>query len=569
MIVTSDHTIAWPRGGPRSALGQQAPADGQTERLRARIKMLGSLSWLLSRTVDLDELFRAVYAELSRVLEINAFVLSLYDEVSQTIEVVRQVHSGTELPGGSFPVGSGLTSEVIRSGQARLIRHWSLDGPRWHVGYATEAEGFAQPESGISVPLLAGERVIGVLSVQSYREQAYDEDDLSLLEAIAEQVSGALRNLRRSERLDSQLQRRVSELEAILASMADALLIVDASGRIVRLNRAARELLCIDDSGILFGKPLSHVHWSEWPAAARAVAEALEPMIEALGRGEALREVEAELRAEGRRVLSFSCAPIQDEAGALVGGVIVFRDTTGKREMELIKNEVLWMASHDLRTPVTTIKGYTQLLERSITTGQATPEMVARFVGVVRGQSDYLVGLLNLLLDYSRLEAGRFALEPKRTDLVAIVNRVVASVQAMSDRYRVALCAPAWIEGDWDVLRLEQVLHNLLTNAAKYSPERGRIEVRIEADEQCATVCVADQGVGLAQSELAQIFNRFYRAEGTRRLEGTGLGLYICQRIITAHGGRIWAESPGPGQGSTFCFTVPRFNLQIEPTRVS
>jgi two-component system, OmpR family, phosphate regulon sensor histidine kinase PhoR len=567
-VVTSDSIIARPCDGLDAALGEQARSDCRTERLRARINMLGSLSRLLCRAGDLDDLFRAVYRELSGVLEIDAFVLGLYDEASQTVEVVRQVHSDMELPGGSFPVGSGLTSEVIRTGRARLIRHWSLDGPRWQVGYATEAEGFAQPESGMTVPVRSGERVVGVLSVQSYREQAYDEDDLSLLEAIAEQVAGALGNLRRSERLDSQLQRRVSEHEAILASMADALLIVDASGRIVRLNRAAREVLCIDDSGVLFGKPLSHVQWSEWPAAARAVAEALEPMIEALGRGEALREVEAEMNADGRRVLSFSCAPIHDEAGALVGGVIVFRDTTGKREMELIKNEVLWMASHDLRTPVTTIKGYTQLLERWITAGQATPEVMARFLGVVRGQSDYLVGLLNLLLDYSRLEAGRFALEPKRTNLVAVVNRVVASVQAMSDRYKVALHTPFWIEGDWDPVRLEQVLHNLLTNAAKYSPEHGLIEVTIEADEQYATVCVADQGVGLAQSELEQVFKRFYRAEGTRRLEGTGLGLYICQRIITAHGGRIWAESAGPGQGSKFCFAVPRFSRQIEATDV-
>ena len=94
-------------------------------------------------------------------------------------------------------------------------------------------------------------------------------------------------------------------------------------------------------------------------------------------------------------------------------------------------------------------------------------------------------------------------------------------------------------------------------------------DVTIEADEQSVTVRVADQGVGLAESELGQVFKRFYRVEGTRRLEGTGLGLYICQRIIAAHGGRIWAESSGPGQGSEFCFTVPRYSRQIEQTRVS
>jgi signal transduction histidine kinase len=116
--------------------------------------------------------------------------------------------------------------------------------------------------------------------------------------------------------------------------------------------------------------------------------------------------------------------------------------------------------------------------------------------------------------------------------------------------------------GHWDQRRIEEVVQNLLNNAVKYSPVGGRIEVRLEADRTQATVTVRDSGIGLADEDAPHVFERFYRGQGMRRLEGTGLGLYICHAIVTAHGGRIWAESNGPGHGSTFTFTLP-----LTPTR--
>jgi signal transduction histidine kinase len=110
----------------------------------------------------------------------------------------------------------------------------------------------------------------------------------------------------------------------------------------------------------------------------------------------------------------------------------------------------------------------------------------------------------------------------------------------------------------WDAGRLEQVLQNLVTNAIKYAPGGGPIEISVEADAQQVTVSVRDQGLGIAAEELPQVFERFYRVAGTRGLEGSGLGLYICQGIVSAHGGRIWANSDGPGRGSTFGFSLPR-----------
>jgi signal transduction histidine kinase len=135
---------------------------------------------------------------------------------------------------------------------------------------------------------------------------------------------------------------------------------------------------------------------------------------------------------------------------------------------------------------------------------------------------------------------------------------VISAVQALSTKHNFELHAPRRVVGMWDAARLEQVIQNLLTNAIKYSPDGGKVDVSVVARGPELTVSVRDEGLGIASEELPQLFHRFYRVARTQRLEGTGLGLYVCQAIISAHGGRIWATSGGPGLGSTFAFTLLR-----------
>jgi signal transduction histidine kinase len=222
------------------------------------------------------------------------------------------------------------------------------------------------------------------------------------------------------------------------------------------------------------------------------------------------------------------------------------------------RNEVLSIASHDLKTPATVIRLRAELLRRKLGAGTATPEELGAGLDTVMHQADRMVELLKLLLEFSCIEAGQLALERSQVDLVAVAGAAVEEIRPTTDRHRLVVREPAAVVGFWDELRLKEVLTNLLTNAVKYSPDGGAIEVTVAGDERTATVRVRDQGVGLGPEELPRVFERFYRAEGTRQLEGSGLGLHICQGIIAAHGGRIWSESEGTGRGSTFCFTIPR-----------
>jgi signal transduction histidine kinase len=339
--------------------------------------------------------------------------------------------------------------------------------------------------------------------------------------------------------------------------MHDALLILDRAGRIVSLNPPARAIFGPMGAGVVLGQRLDREQWGNWPLGAQAVAKALGPVLEALMHGEAQRTLEVEITGDGRRVLSFSSAAFRDPAGNLAGGVVVFRDVTTERDVARLKDELLSMASHDLRTPAAVVKLQAQLAKRELQADELDTSKLVDRVDMILDQTNRFNNMLNLLMDLSRIEAGRLELIHEPMDLVESVRRVVLAVQMLTSRHTIEVDAPRTLEGAWDAARLEQVLQNLLTNAVKYSPDGGRIMVRLVADASEATVSVSDQGVGIEPDELPRLTERFYRVSGTRKLEGSGLGLYICQAIVSGHGGRLSAASDGLGKGSTFTMTLP------------
>src|SRR5216110_3322461 len=281
------------------------------EELRARLEAAGRLAALGADARDLAELFRALYDETARVVDATVFLFAVYDEASETVEVVRQVDRGVEHEGGSFPLGKGFTSEVIRTKAPRLVRRWSTEGPPVRLLYGTETGELVTPQSGVIVPIMSGDAVLGVLSAQSYRAEAYEDADVLSLNAIAAQAGIAIKRLRVADQMAQEHQKHALQLEAVLASMNDALLIVDARGGIVRLNRAARELLCLDSASLVLGQPLERQRLEKWPKTAREIATALVPAIDAIRLGTSVADVEIELKAGQRRVLSMAASALR------------------------------------------------------------------------------------------------------------------------------------------------------------------------------------------------------------------------------------------------------------------
>jgi signal transduction histidine kinase len=505
-------------------------------------------------SLDALDLSRILYRAASRLVDSTLFYVGLYDAQSGMIEVVRQMDRGDELPGGAFPLGSGFTSHVIRSRQPQLIHDWSKLGPHVQVQYATDRIGL--PESGVTVPIIGpvGHEVLGVVAVQSYAPAAYTEADLSPLERIAAIAGRVIDVWRRRDRAQADLARRSTELEAVLASMSEGLIITDSRGAVVRFNAAARTLLVSPSDWIVLSQPLDRPR-EKPPVAERGLGDALASLVGAVRQGEARQDVEVAVLRDGReRVLNLSASPMHDPAG----GVIVIRDVTEQRALDRLKAQVLQIASHDLQAPLTVVKGQAQFLDIQLNSGTATDATLRQGLGRIVSQTERVSNMMRLLLDLSRMEGGRLEVERRPTDLVPLVQEVVDGTRLlMSATHEIYVEAPESVVGAWDAQRLRQVLQNLLTNAVKYSPNGGRVDVRVQVEEGAVRIDITDQGIGLSGQDAARVFSQFYRGEGARRLEGSGLGLYICRVIVTAHGGHISVSSPGPGKGSTFSVLLP------------
>ncbi len=225
------------------------------------------------------------------------------------------------------------------------------------------------------------------------------------------------------------------------------------------------------------------------------------------------------------------------------------------------RDRFLSIAAHELRAPITSIAGYVDLLRRHHQRGTSTPEQVERHLAAIGESADRLARLTQELLDASQLRAEQFPLQPAPLDFVALVRELAERFRDRLDgrhRLTVALepvARPVVADAD----RLAQVVTNLLENAAKYSPEGGEIRVTVRPEGAGVRLSVQDQGIGLPPGATEAIFEPFERAPNAvrQRLPGLGLGLFICRDIVTRHGGRLWAESAGEGQGATFSVWLP------------
>ena len=226
------------------------------------------------------------------------------------------------------------------------------------------------------------------------------------------------------------------------------------------------------------------------------------------------------------------------------------------------RDETLATISHDLRTPLTSIRGLAQLLQRRLTRGAVmTTEELTERLGRIEEQTALMARMIDDLLDVARIEAGRpLELRREPCDLVGLVQKSVADVQRTTDDHRLHVAADGPIVGLVDAARLERVVLNLLTNAVKYSPSGGNIELAVRLDEDpgdWAILEVRDQGIGIPAEDLPRIFERFYRASNVGdQLRGTGLGLAGARQIVEQHGGEIGVASE-PGVGTTFTVRLP------------
>jgi PAS domain S-box-containing protein len=352
-----------------------------------------------------------------------------------------------------------------------------------------------------------------------------------------------------------EARRRAAELDATIEAIADGVSIHDPSGRLLRMNPAADELIgyTAAERELPIEARVALMRF-ETPEGQVVPTEAI-PGMRAL-HGEIVRNVPMVLRRAGRTTwLSISAAPIRGPSGAVLGVVVSYSDITAQYGLQERQEDFIRALSHDLRNPLTVISGQAQWLQRHF--GQQDLPRGSRAAQAILRSSRQIAAMVDDLLESVRLESGQMALQLQQVEIAGLVADIAERIGTRDDRARLRVECPRATPPVWaDPAYVERAIVNLVSNALKYSAPEKPVRVQVEPGDGEAVITVIDQGVGIPPEELPHLFERFYRARSGRHAEGLGLGLYITRLIVGAHGGRVWAESQA-GQGATVHLTLP------------
>ncbi|MEW6218000.1 MAG: ATP-binding protein [Thermodesulfobacteriota bacterium] len=405
--------------------------------------------------------------------------------------------------------------------------------------------------------LLATRRLRRSLRTLEEGAARFAAGDLALpLSVVEEELQGLAAAMNRmAQELAGRIRaalREKNELEALFASMLEGVIVLDQEGRIQRVNDAAIRLLGLDSRRSLVGRQVLEV--IRHRQLERLAGETLTRDSPVAG------EVTLPGGPGGDRFLAVHGVHLLDEDGLPRGGLVVLHDVSHIRRLETVRRDFVANVSHELKTPITSIKGFVETL---LAGAMEEPENGRRFLEIVGRQADRLSDIVDDLLVLARLEAdaeaGGFTLAPHPLAPVLEAAQAAVSLRTAEKGITVETDCPPDLAARINPPLLEQVVVNLLDNAVKYSGNDTTIWMEAYASGEEVVIAVIDQGPGIAAEHLPRLFERFYRAEKarSRKKGGTGLGLAIVRHIVTAHGGQVKVQS-APGRGSVFSVHLPR-----------
>ena len=405
--------------------------------------------------------------------------------------------------------------------------------------------------TGVGLPLIARKKVVGLLFIFRGYAGVFSSNDYALLNSFANQAAIAVQNAQ----LYTQVHQEKDRLNALLNSLADGVIILNADNRVERTNPAFARILGIPPEKMIGQFHESIVQWARRPQGltldeAETGGWPLTPYAHLYVEGDLKRK-------DGQPPLPVGIAytPLVAPEGSLINIIATVRDITRYRQAEELKSTFISIISHELKTPVALIKGYVSTLR--LEDANWDSNMIQDSLEVIEEEADRLTGLIENLLDASRLQAGGLSIKRSDVALDEVSRRMAKRMQTQTQNHQIETDFPK----DFPIVladetRLEQVLANLINNSIKYAQE-GKICISGQVRGDNVILCVSDEGPGIAPEDIPHIFDRFYRApEMARQTKGAGLGLYLSRAIIEAHDGRIWVDT-APGKGVKICFSLP------------
>ena len=521
--------------------------------LRERISALSAASLRIGSSLDLDTVLQEI-AESARALTAARYsVITTIDDKGKLEDVVMS---------GVGPEEQGLLEawddsmkifEVLRDLPSPL-RVPDLYAHVRTLGFSTD--GVIAKSFQCAPMHHRGQQIGNFFLGEKQGGREFTDEDEELMVLFASQAAAAIANARtyRAER------RARADLEALVETSPFGVTVIEVpTGNLVMINREARRIMeGLRSPGKLL-EELTQVMTCRL-ADGREIALDQVPLGGVLSDVQTLRAEEIEFCVpDGRSVSALiNATPIHSSDGTVESVVVTLQDMAPLQELERQRAEFLDMVSHELRAPLSSIKGSAATLqEASATLDRA--EMRA-FSRIIVEQADHMRALISDLLDAGRIDSGTLSVAPEPTEVAALVDRARNTFLSGGTGHDVLIdLAPDLPPVMADRRRIVQVLNNLFSNAERHSPERFPIRVEAIRDGGHAKISVSDEGRGLAPEQLAQLFRKHARigVDDAERGIGSGLGLAICKGLVEAHGGRIRAESGGPGQGARFTFTIP------------
>ncbi|MCU0494670.1 MAG: ATP-binding protein [Chloroflexaceae bacterium] len=516
-------------------------------RLRQREYLL-QISRAITAQLDVTSVLSLVIGYAVEMLAGNSGLIALYDDDGGD---ELRVRASAGLPRDVWPAFAPLLALQLEETAHERLRETLRD---------ISTDTGLNLRQLIALPLTIRDTPIGVIYVfRAALNVAFSADDRQVLQAFADQAAIAVSNAR----LYQGVLREKQRLDAMIEQSADGVMILDNRWRITTFNKAMEQLTGWPREEAI-GRPCAEVlgfHNSQ----GREICPADCPLQNLPHVPNPVVEGWITTRDGRELYLQSRYAPQRGARGTFLGAIANVRDITDQKREEELQSTFVSVISHELKTPVSIIKGYAGTLAREDATW--SQETLRDGLRVIEEEADRLARQIQDLLDVSRVQAGGLRLELTDWPLPPLAQEVAHGFAAQTDaQFAFELRFPddfPPVHADYE--RIRMVLTNLVSNAVKYSPDGGTIRIGGWAEDGRAIIHVADQGIGIPPEEQQRIFERFYRVDNRLRREtqGSGLGLFLTRSIIEAHGGRIWVESQ-VGRGSRFIFTLPLAPRRLE-----
>ncbi len=524
--------------------------------LRNRLNRLSEASLRINETLDLDTVLQDALDSARSLTAARYGVIILLDDVGQIQDFLT----------------SGLTPEQARefremSDGMRFFHYLNaLPGPLRLRDFHSHTRALGLPEFRPPMPVSStlaflaapirhrGQHIGGIYVGEKEDGREFSPEDEETIVTFASQAALVIANARRHR----EEQRARKDLEGLMDISPVGVVVFDArTGDVTSINREARrivkELLAPEGQAEQLLERLTFRR-----ADGREVSLTESPLPQALGRGETVRAEEIVLQVpDGRSVnILVNATPIHSEEGWVESVIVTVQDMSPLEKLERLRAEFLGVVSHELRIPLTSIRGSADTLME--TSAELDPAEMNQFFKIIREQADHMQHLIGDLLDVARIEMGTLSMNPDPIDLGGVVVDARSRFLSGGGGDRLSIDVPPDLPPVMaDRRRIVQLLVNLLLNAARNSEEYSAIRVAASQEDRFVAISVSDEGRGISADRLPHLFRKFRRSETDEQGSHLGLGLAICKGIVDAHGGRIWAESEGPGLGARFAFTLP------------